>query len=348
MLLLTFRDLVYRRTRFLVVIVLGAVVFALLFVMTGLVEQFNKEPVDTVSGIGADTWVLPDGVSGPFTSLSAVPAAAVDAVVAENKAAIVSSRSSVVREPGAPATEVILFGHEPGGLGSPVTVEGRAAASPGEVVVDETLEFAVGDEIALAGQPFSVVGESRRTTLLAGIPLAFVTLSDAQQLTYGTTDVISGVLVEGEPTSIPPGAKAMSADQVAQSVLDPLEGAIASIDLVRALLWLVAAIIVGAVVYLSALDRLRDFAVLKAVGAPSRMLAGSLALQAVLVALLAVGVAAIIQVFLAPRFPLPVTVPGRAFWQLPLLAVLMALVAGAAGMRKVLRADPSQAFSGAA
>jgi hypothetical protein len=41
MLLLTFRDLVYRRTRFLVVVVLGAVVFALLFVMTGIVEQFN-------------------------------------------------------------------------------------------------------------------------------------------------------------------------------------------------------------------------------------------------------------------------------------------------------------------
>jgi putative ABC transport system permease protein len=139
----------------------------------------------------------------------------------------------------------------------------------------------------------------------------------------------------------------MSADEVAQSVLDPLEGAIASIDLVRGLLWIVAAIIVGAVVYLSALERQRDFAVLKAVGAPNRALLGSLALQAVLVALLAVGVAAIIQIFLAEQFPLAVTVPVRAFWQLPLLAVVMALIAGAVGMRKVLKADPSQAFSGA-
>jgi hypothetical protein len=64
MLLLTFRDLVYRRTRFLVVVVLGAVVFALLFVMTGLVEQFNTEPFDAVEVIGADTWVVPDGISG--------------------------------------------------------------------------------------------------------------------------------------------------------------------------------------------------------------------------------------------------------------------------------------------
>ena len=347
MLLLTFRDLVYRRTRFIVVTVLGAVVFALLFVMTGLVEQFNLEPIDTVEAIGADTWVVPEGVSGPFTALSAVPAATIDEVVAENKAAVVTSRSSVVVEPGTEAMEVILLGHEPGRLGSPPTVDGRAATAPGEVVVDETLEVAIGDEVTIVGQSFAVVGESRRTTLLAGIPLAFVVISDAQELAFGTDDVISGALVEGEPTSIPAGAKTMSADEVAQSVLDPLDGAIASIDLVRALLWIVAAIIVGAVVYLSALDRQRDFAVLKAVGAPNRALLGSLAMQAVLVALLAVGVAAIIQIFLAPRFPLSVTVPARTFWQLPLLAVVMALIAGAVGMRRVLRSDPSQAFSGA-
>ena len=66
------------------------------------------------------------------------------------------------------------------------------------------------------------------------------------------------------------------------------------------------------------------------------------------IALGAVALAAIIQIFLAPQFPLPVTVPTSAFWQLPLLAVVMALAAGAIGMRKVLRSDPSQAFSGAA
>jgi hypothetical protein len=99
MLLLTFRDLVYRRTRFLVVIVLGAVVFALLFVMTGLVEQFNTEPFDAVEALGADTWVVPDGISGPFTAMSAAPIAALDVVVAENKAPVVTSRSSVSVEP---------------------------------------------------------------------------------------------------------------------------------------------------------------------------------------------------------------------------------------------------------
>ena len=95
MLLLTFRDLVYRKTRFIVVTILGAVVFALLFVMTGLVNQFNLEPAETVEQFGADEWVLPEGVSAPFTSVSVMPIAALDAVDAATKSAVVITRSSV-------------------------------------------------------------------------------------------------------------------------------------------------------------------------------------------------------------------------------------------------------------
>ena len=65
------------------------------------------------------------------------------------------------------------------------------------------------------------------------------------------------------------------------------------------------------------------------------------------VAVIAVALAAVIQLALAPAFPLKVRVPARAFWQLPVFAVVMALVAGVAGMRRVARADPAQAFAGA-
>ena len=348
MILLTFRDLVYRRTRFIVVTILGAVVFALLFVMTGLVNQFNLEPADTVEQFGAEHWVLPEGVTAPFTSVSVMPAAAFDAVDAATKSPVVITRSSVARRDGEVPEEVVLVGFEPGGIGAPKVVEGRAPEVEGEVSLDRTLGIDVGTEITMSGKPLTVVGLTTDTTVLAGIPFAFLVLPEAQMLAFTTTEVIGAVLVSGELGPLPEGLASVSSDEVVAQTLQPLDGAIASIDLVRALLWVVAAIIVGAVVYLSALDRQRDFAVLKAVGTPNSSLLGSLAVQAVLIALGAVALAAIIQIFLAPRFPLPVTVPARAFWQLPLLAVLMALAAGAIGMRKVLRSDPSQAFSGAA
>jgi len=346
MLLLTFRDLMYRKTRFIVVTILGAVVFALLFVMTGLVNQFNLEPAETVDQFGADEWVLPEGVSAPFTSVSVMPIAALDAVDAATKSAVVITRSSV--SDGGTPEEVVLVGFEPDGLGSPQVVEGRVPEVEGEVALDRTLDIAVGTDITVSGEPFTVVGLTEDTTVLAGIPFTYLLLPEAQVLAFTSTDVISSVLVSGELGPLPAGLVSLQSDAVVSQTLQPLEGAIASIDLVRALLWIVAAIIVGAVVYLSALDRQRDFAVLKAVGASNGSLLGSLALQAVLIALGAVALAAIIQIFLAPQFPLPVTVPTSAFWQLPLLAVVMALAAGAIGMRKVLRSDPSQAFSGAA
>ena len=346
MLLLTLRDLVYRKTRFIVVTVLGAVVFALLFVMTGLVNQFNLEPLEAVEQFGAEQWVLPEGVSAPFTSVSVMPVASLDAVDAATKSPVVITRSSV--SDGGTPEEVVLVGFEPDGLGSPQVVEGRAPAAAGEVALDRTLDIDVGADITVSGEPFTVVGVTEKMTVLAGIPFAFLVLPEAQVLAFTSTDVISSVLVAGELGALPDGLASLSSGEVVTQTLQPLDGAIASIDLVRALLWIVAAIIVGAVVYLSALDRQRDFAVLKAVGTSNSSLLGSLALQAVLIALGAVALAAIIQIVLAPQFPLPVTVPTRAFWQLPVFAVVMALAAGAIGMRKVLRADPSQAFAGAA
>jgi putative ABC transport system permease protein len=346
MILLTFRDLLYRKTRFIVVTLLSAVVFALLFVMTGLVEQFNLEPYDTVDAIGAETWVVAEGISGPFTSGSLLPASTVNAVNADDSAPAVVARSSVATDDG--PEEVFVVGHVIGGVGTPEPASGRAASTRGELVADSTAGLAVGEQVLLAGEPFTVVGETENTTVLAGIPLVFLPIEDAQALVFGSDEVISVVLADGPVDTAPDGTSIMTADEVADDVLGPLEGAIASVDLVRVLLWIVAGIIIGAVVYLSALDRQRDFAVLKAIGAADRSLLASLAIQAVLVALVAVGVAAIIQIFLAPAFPLKVRVPARAFWQLPLMAVVMSLIAGAVGMRQVMRADPSQAFAGAA
>lgn len=348
MILLTLRDLRFRAVRFVVVILLGAVVFSLLFVMTGLVEQFHREPFDTVGGFGASTWIIAEGVTGPFTASSTMPADSVNSVAVVDAAAsapVVTSRSSITV--GDHAEQVILIGHNPGALGTPRTIDGRSAQGPGEVVVDETIGADVGEVVKVAGVTFTVVGHTRDTTVLAGVPCAFMVLSEAQDLVFRSRDVISGILVDGDVSAVPAGTKAVRADAVADDLLAPLDGAIASVDLVRALLWIVAAVIIGAVVYLSALERQRDFAVLKAIGVANRTLLASLALQAVLVALGAVALAVVVQMFLAPAFPLKVRVPARAFWQLPMLAVVMALAAGAVGMRKVARSDPALAFGGA-
>lgn len=345
MLLLTLRDLQHRALRFVVVILLASLVVSLLFVMTGLVEQFNREPAVATAGFGASSWVLADGASGPFTSGSTLAAATVAEIDADVVASAVVARSSV-RHDGA-AEAVILVGHGVGELGSPNPVEGRAAVASGEVVVDRTLGPRIGDVVEVVGERFEVVGITEDTTVLAGLPLVFTILADAQQAVFRSDAAVSLALVDGEIRSIPAGMRVMTSEAVVSDTLVPLEAAVATIDLVRVLLWIVAAVLIGAVVYLSALDRIRDFAVLKAIGSTNRHLMVGLGLQAIVVALCAVAFASLIQVFLAPAFPMKVVVPGRAFIQIPLIAVVLALIGGAVGMRKVAASDPALAFAGA-
>jgi putative ABC transport system permease protein len=347
-LLLTIRDLRHRAVRFIVVTVLTSVVLALLFLMTGLVEHFHREPHQAVAVIGADRWILPVGISGPFTASATLPADVVASSDPTVLAPVVVARGSLAHDEldAADADEVVIIGHLIGGLGSPDVVDGRAIAGAGEIVIDRSADVDVGDAVVLSGAPFTVVGLVEDATVLAGFPLAFVDLGDAQDLAFQTRAVVSAVLVDGDAPEAPAGTRVVTSSAVADDALGPLENAIASVELIRFLLWVVAAIIIGAVVYLSALERHRDFAVLRAIGASNRRLAAGLALQGVLVALVAVALAAALQVLLRPAFPLRVQVPARAYWQLPLLAVALALVTGMAGMRRVARTDPAAAFAG--
>ena len=132
---------------------------------------------------------------------------------------------------------------------------------------------------------------------------------------------------------------------VADETLGPIESAVSSIDLIRILLWFVAAIVMGAVIYLTALERERDFAVLKAVGASGPSLGVGLAIQAAVIALMAAALGALVAKLIEPSFPLPVKIPGSALITVPALAVAVGLVSALAGVRKVNRTDPAEAFS---
>jgi putative ABC transport system permease protein len=344
--LLTIRDLRERAVRFGVVTFGIGLILMLLYLMTGLIEQFNKEPFLTTEQLGATHWVVPEGVSGPYTSSSALSPDQVAAVAADGQTAEVIVARGTLSLAGQEA-EAIVIAAAPGGLGRPDAVAGRLVESDGEIVLDASSGAQVGDRVKLDGADYTVVGISEDTTILAGLVGAFVTLTDARDTIFGGAPVTTAVLVDGEPSSVPEQAQVLTTAQAATDALGPMENAVASIDLIRVLLWVVAAIIVGSVIYLSALERNRDFAVLKAIGARNRHLTGSLALQAVLVSLSGALVATALQILLVPIFPLTVRVPASAYWSIPLGGVIVALLAGWAGMRRVAKADPATAFGGA-
>lgn len=342
---LVVRDLQHRALRFAVVVVATAVVFTLLLLMTGLVAQFEREPHEAVARFGADAWVVREGVSGPFTTATTLDKATAAAVRAEGRTDPVIVVRHSMRVDGQ-THDVVLIGARPGGLGSPPVSDGAAAAGDGEAVVASSAGVAPGAAIEIGARPLEVTGTVDDATALAGMPLVFVPLQTARDLAYRGQPLATALIVDGQVTAMPEGLQLLSNADVAEDAKRPLERAISSLHLVRVLLWLVAAMIVGAVVYLSALERQRDFAVLKAVGASTRALLGGVAAQGALIALSAAVAAAVLAEVVAPAFPLDVFLTGRTLVQLPLVAVFVALAASAAALRRVHRADPAAAFAG--
>ena len=181
--------------------------------------------------------------------------------------------------------------------------------------------------------------------MLGGSPLVYVPLADAQTVAFGGRSLINAVVVEGSPTHLPAGLVAYSNMRVELSSLDQMSGAVSSVDSARSFMWIIATIIVAALVYVSALQRTRDFAILRALGASALSLFVGLAVQAVLVALAAAVVALVVANFMTGIFALRVDIPFNSYLTLPLSAVVVGLVGALAALRRSVAVDPSTAFA---
>jgi putative ABC transport system permease protein len=345
---ISLRDLVYRRRRFVIAVVGTAAVFAMALVLAGMAAGFRVEAERTQAGIGADAWVVPTGVPGPWTSFRTMPASLAVAVAKEPgvraAAPLIHLRQSVHR--GSKLVDVNVFGHEVGGLGEPPAAEGSVEDGPGQVMVDSKLGVHIGDRIVIGRWTYRVTGVVHGMTATSGIPTVWMPLEDAQTMGFGGQPLATAIITKGVPHRVPAGLVVVSNDAAIEDSLRPLESGIQSISSSKAFLWVIAAIIIGAVVYLSTLERVRDFAVLKAVGASSKDLFLGLAAQSVVVALVSAALAIALAQLLAPLFPLTISIPWSAYALLPMVALVVGLLASLVGLRKAVTVDPALAFGG--
>lgn len=347
MLAITIADLRHRLRQFLIAVVGAGIVFALALLLTGMAAGFSEEIDHTVSSAGADTWLVPDGASGPFTSTLAISG---DAVSEASGSAGVSRADGMaialqtVLKPAGDRERVMMIGTDAtDGLR---VAAGRTVRSTTEAVVDRRLGLSVGDSFVLGGRRFGVVGVVDGMSLFGGTPDAWISLPAAQSVLFGGQDLVTAVAVHGAPASLPSGLTAMTPKQVKTDSLGPMREAVKSIDNTRLLMWLIAVLIVAALVYVSALQRTRDFAVMKAVGASTWHLFLGVAMQAVLIALAAAVFAVSTAWLFRPSFTLPVAVPLDAYLLLPVVAVAVGVLSSLVALRRAVTVDPALAFGG--
>jgi putative ABC transport system permease protein len=342
------RDLQWRRRRFVIAVIGAGVVFAMTLVLTGLANGFRVEARHTVDSLGFDAYLIKAGAVGPFQGSAPFPETVTTAVtrIPGVKSAIpLVFGVGVVQDRGA-SQQVNVFGVSEHGTGVPTVASGVAPSSPGEVAVSNTLQRALGDDVQISSRKPRIVGLVDNSTALAGQPNVFFTIAGAQQLLFSGQPLVSAIGLHGTPAEIPDGYRIVHRNDAVDDLLRPLQKAIGAISYLAILLWAVAALIVGSLIYLSALERTRDFAVFKAVGVTTRSVLAGLALQAVVVAMVAAVLGAVLSLGLGPVFPIRVVVPTSAFVLLPVIAVVIGLLASVAGMRRAVTVDPALAFGG--
>lgn len=274
----------------------------------------------------------------------------------------IATRGIILELHGAkvPAT---LIGSEIGGLGGPWSLEaGRAVAAEGEIVIDAGLAadhgYRVGNRFELLGAGFEIVGLAPDSRALGNAGYLFVTRPDAGLL-LGSVDTTSFVLARADaPAAVASriesrtSLEVLTTEEIARGDRELYGDTLGSVIRVMLVIAFAAGtLIVALSVYSAVVDRIREYGIVKALGARRRRLLGIVLAQTGTLAL--TGGVAGLGLFLAskaalgawlPEFyvALPSSVLAVAF----LLVVVMGLLAAILPARRVGRLDPASVYRG--
>ncbi len=335
-------DLLHRRRRFVLAVFAASLAFGLSLLISGVITHLENETDRIVALFDADRFVVANGGTGPFTTTRLLPTAVAREMAqdpgVERADPFVQARETLKGK------DVNVLGIVPGGLGSPRLISGRLPRSSGEAIVDTALGYHVGDHFRFGAQDVAVVGTSRNTTYSFGLPTVFVPIADVQKSFLRGEPFATAIAVRGTIGAAPAGTKVFDNAAVRSDLNRPQKSGTQTVAIINSLLWLMAAGIVATMVYLTALERGRDIAVLKAMGTPNRTLFAGMAVQGLALALAACALGAVIARLLAPTMPFAVETARSAYVLVIVVGIVVGLVAALIGLRRAVHIDPALAF----
>jgi len=335
-----------RLQRFLVIGLGMALVLAITLLLSAFSEGFRLRSERLLDVFGGDRYVVAEGSSGPMTSSTPLPPGLAELLADSGfDARPLFLTPNAVSIDGAPAGVIVVGsdGNEPGLR----LTSGHPLEGPGEALADEALvELELGADFVLAGRPFTVVGTVEHATWDIATAGLFIDRSQAFDMLAGGQTIVTAVAVdgEGELPDLPPGVAVQSREQAFEDVLSRTADAKRSIDSFKFTLWVLAVVIVGAVLYLAAIERVRDFAIFKATGAGNVDLVIGLGLQAAIVGVIAGALSIGLAHLMKPIYPGLLSLPITIAWPVIPVSVVIAVLSSIVGVRRAIKVDPSQAF----
>jgi len=375
---LALADIRHTLGRFLLTCLGLGLLMAVALSMVGIYQGVVAEALALSRSLRADLWVVEAGTRGPFAESSRLPGDIREAV--QRVPGVAAAGSITLRTAEAHTQRGILrvqvMGYEPGRPGGPSGIaSGRGlGGTRHEMVADQRSGLTPGATVTLGGDRYQVVGTTRGLVASGGDPLVFIHLRDSQELQFklsppaarraqaagaggGSTDTVNAVIARLHPGADPDVVAdtvrrwkhlAALTDEEQSNLLtrSVVNRARVQLGMFTVVLLVVSAVIIALIIYTMTMDKMREIATLKLIGAPDRMIVGLVVQQALLLG--GAGFAAAVGVVFSVRDLFPRTVALG-----PTEVALMAAVIGAIcllgsllSIRAAMRVEPQQALGG--
>jgi len=322
--------------------------------------------------------VVEANTRGPFAEASRIPGDTREAIarIAGVEEAGSVTYQTVEAEHQAKKLRLYVIGYEPTRPGGPPEIiEGRTLGrSHFELVADISTGLELGAKLQLGRNIFTVVGRTQYQVASGGDPAVFIALLDAQKLQFdlappasrvqiarGTSgpgrDTVNAVVARLQPNS--------SSDAVATTVKrwkhlaaitqegqeliltrSLVDRARRQIGLFTSLLLVVSAVIIALIIYTMTMEKLKQIATLKLIGAPDRTIIAMIVQQAVALGIIGFVSGATLIFNIKDYFPRRVVLEADNVAILAAIVFSVCLVASGLGVRAALKVDPATALGG--
>lgn len=351
---------------------LMTVVLAMIGIYNGLVS----DALAVVKAPAADVWVVEAGSKGPFAEASSIPADTRDAVarmpgVAEAGAVSYQNIESIH---AGRTLRLYVIGYEPGRPGGPLAIaEGRGiGTSHFELVADRKTGLVPGDTIRLGRSRYAVVGLVEGAMNSGGDPAVFVALADAMALQMELDPAAQRVQAARGAASVKsasvaaviarmaPGADvdlltatlrqwkhlaAMTqAEQEELLLASVVDRARRQIGLFLGILLAVSAVVIALIIYTMTMEKLKQIATLKLIGAPDRTIVGLIVQQALILGASGWAIGLMLILTVKDYFPRRVMLEPFNVMVLAGIIAVVCLLSSALGVRAAMKVDPATAL----
>jgi len=373
---LALRDIRHGLFRFVLTCFGLGLLMTVVLAMIGIYNGLVSDALAVVKAPAADVWVVEAGTKGPFAEASSIPADTRDAVArmpGVSEAGAVNYQNVEATHAGR-TLRLYVVGYEPGRPGGPQAIaEGRGiGAGHFELVADRKTGLRPGETIRLGRDRFTVVGLVEGAMNSGGDPAVYVTLADAMalqtqldpaaqrvQAARGAVSVksasVAAVIARMEPgadvellTATVRQWKHLAAltqaEQQELLLVSVVDKARRQIGLFLGILLSVSAVVIALILYTMTMEKLKQIATLKLIGAPDRTIIALIVQQALILGASGWGIGLLLILAVKDYFPRRVVLEPFNVMVLAGIIAAVCLLSSALGVRAAMKVDPATAL----